>query len=35
MDVHTYFSKYGQKVYRKYGNHDMNECEFIASEVNR
>ena len=33
MDVRMYFSKYGQRVYLKYGNQDVNECEFVASEV--
>ena len=33
MDVGAYSSKYGQRVSRKYGNRDMNECEFVASEV--
>ena len=35
MDVSTYFSKYGQRVSGKYGNHDMNDCEFVASKVDR
>ena len=30
-EVRPYFSKYG--VSRKYGNCDVNECEFVASEV--
>ena len=34
-DVHPYFSKYGQRVCRKYRNRDMNECEFVASEADR
>ena len=34
-DVHSYFSKYGHRVSRKYGNCDMNECEFVASEADR
>ena len=35
MDVSTYFSKYGQRVSRKYRNRDMNEGEFVASKVHR
>ena len=35
MDVHTYFSKYGQRVSRKDGNHDLKECDLVASEVDR
>ena len=34
MDVHVYFLNYGQRVYRKYGNHDVNESEFVVSKVN-
>ena len=33
--MRLYFSKYGHRVSRKYGNHDVNECEFIASEGDR
>ena len=33
-DVCVYFSKYGQIFSKKYGNH-VNECEFIASKVDR
>ena len=33
MDVRLYFSKYGHRVSRKYGNGDMNKCEFVASET--
>ena len=32
-NVCVYFSKCGQKVSRKYGNHGVVECKFIASEV--
>ena len=32
-DVHAYFSKCRQRVSRKYGNHDVNECKFVASKV--
>ena len=35
MDVRLYFSKYGHRASRKYANHDVNECEFVASEVSR
>ena len=35
MDVRAYFSKYAQRVSKKYRNCDVNECEFIASEVDR
>ena len=35
MDVHPYFSKYGHRVSRKYGNRNVNECKFVASEVER
>ena len=35
MDVQAYFSKYGQRVSRKYGNCDVNKCQFVFSEVNR
>ena len=31
MDVHPYFSKYGHRVSRKYGNGNMNECGLVAS----
>ena len=34
-DVCTYFSKYGQRVSRKYGNRDMNERGFSISEAGR
>ena len=33
-DVQSYFSKYGYRVSRKFGNRDVNECEFVASEAN-
>ena len=33
MDVRVYFSKYRQRVSRKYGNHDVNECKFVASKI--
>ena len=32
-DVCPYFSKYGHRVSRKYGNRDVNKCEFVASEA--
>ena len=32
--VRVYFSKYGQRFFRKYGNHDMNERKCVAREVN-
>ena len=32
-DVHPYFWKCGHRVSRKYGNHDVNEYEFVASEA--
>ena len=32
-DVHPYFSKYGQRVSRKYGNHDVNKRDFVANEL--
>ena len=35
MDVRPYFSEYGHRVSRKYGNHDVNECKFVASEASR
>ena len=35
MDVCPYSSKYGHRVSRKYGNHNVNECESIASEADR
>ena len=34
-DVRLYFSNYGQRGSRKYGNRDVNECKFIASEADR
>ena len=34
-DVRRYFSKYGHRVSRKYGNCDVNKCEFVSSEANR
>ena len=34
-DVSPYFSKYGQRVSRKNGNLDMDECEFVAREADR
>ena len=34
-DVHPYFSKYGHRVSRKYGNCDVNECKFVAIEADR
>ena len=33
-DVHQYFSKHGHRISRKYGNHDMNKCEFVPSKAN-
>ena len=35
MDVHLYFSKYGHRVSRKYGNRDVNKCVFFAHKANR
>ena len=35
MDVRAYFSKYRQRVSRKYRNHHVNECKFVASKVVR
>ena len=35
MDVCPYFSKYGHRVSRKYGNRDVNKCELIASGADR
>ena len=35
MDVCAYFSKYGQRVSREYKKCDVNEYEFIPSEVDR
>ena len=32
-DVCMYFSKYGQRASRKYRNCNMNDCEFVVSEV--
>ena len=32
-DVRPYSSKYGHRGSRKYGNHDVNKCEFVASEA--
>ena len=32
-DVQMHFSKYGERVYRKYGNHGVDKCKFVASEV--
>ena len=32
-DVRPYFSNYGHRVSRKYGNHDVNKCEFVASKA--
>ena len=32
-DVCPYFSKYGHGISRKYRNHDMNKCKFIAREA--
>ena len=34
-DVRLFLSKYGHRVSRKYGNRDVNKCEFVASEANR
>ena len=34
-DICPYISKYRPRVSRKYGNHDVNECEFVASEADR
>ena len=31
--MRPYFSKYGHRVSRKYGNRDVNKCEFVASEA--
>ena len=33
MDVCPYFSRYGHRVSRKYGNRDVDECELVASEA--
>ena len=30
-NVWAYFSKYGQRVSRQYGNRDVNKCKFIAN----
>ena len=32
-DVRPYFSKYGYRVSRKYGNRSVNEYEFVASRA--
>ena len=32
-DVRPYFSKYRHRVSRKYGNCDVNECKFVASQA--
>ena len=34
-DECVYFSKYGQRSSRKFRNHNMNKCKFVASQVNR
>ena len=34
-DVRLYFSKYGHRVSRKYGNGDVNECKFVSNKADR
>ena len=34
-DERPYVSKHGHRVSRKYGNRDVNECEFVVREADR
>ena len=33
MDVRPYFSKYGHRVFGKYRNRNVNECDFVARKA--
>ena len=35
MEVRPYFSKYGHRVSRKYGNRDMNNASLLPAEPDR